>query len=140
MCFNTCRRRDGVFVTSLLVINIETSNSECNNYQYVAVNLFFVVVVIIAASVIDADDDEEGEDDDGDDDENDDDDEEEEGNNDDELRSIERLVTSICHMPASIDFDLLNSKGYKKSHEVYIPMKSTHERVLKVLPFFYQKC
>lgn len=35
-------------------------------------------------------------------------------------------------MPASIDFDLLNSKGYKKSHEVYIPMKSTHERVLKV--------
>lgn len=113
MCFNTCRRRDGVFVTSLLVINIETSDSECNNYQYVAVNLFFVVVVIIAASVIDADDDDEGEDDDdGDDDENDDDDEEEEeGNNDDELRSIERLVTSICHMPASIDFDLLNSKG-----------------------------
>lgn len=86
-CFNTCRRRDGVFVTSLLVINIGTSDSECNNYQYVAVNLFFVVVVIIAASVIDADDDEEGEDDDDDDDdENDDDDEEEEGNNDDELK------------------------------------------------------
>lgn len=112
MCFNTCRRRDGVFVTSLLVINIETSDSECNNYQYVAVNLFFVVVVIIAASVIDADDDEEGEDDDDDDDdENDDDDDDEEGNNDDELRSIERLVTSICHMPASIDFDL---QGIKK--------------------------
>lgn len=51
--------------------------------------------------------------------------------------SIERFVISICYMLVLIDFDLLNSKGYKKSYEVYIFMKCIYERVLKVLLFFY---